>query len=79
MFHMDLDMVSDWREHSSEVSVKVSSRSDIRNHVKTPPVLQVTSRSPGGHGLKCLSKFHQDLTSGTMSRLHLSSKSLPGI
>ena len=50
MFHMDLEMVSDWREHSSEVSVKVSSRSDIRNHVKTPPVLQVTSWSLGGHG-----------------------------
>jgi len=28
---------------------------------------------------KCLWKFHQDLTSGTMSRLHLSSKSLPGV
>ena len=46
---MDLEMVSDGRE-VSEVSVKVSSRSDIRNHVKTPPVLQVTSRSLGGHG-----------------------------
>ena len=94
-FLIDLEMVSDGREHPSELSVKVSSRSDIRNHVKTPPVLQVTSRSLGGHGhswwtwkwcqiggnihLKCLSKFHQDLTSGTMSRLHLSSKSLPGI
>ena len=50
MFHMDQDMVSDGREHPSEVSVKVSSRSDIRNHVKTPPVLQVSSRSLGGHG-----------------------------
>ena len=35
-------MVSDGREHPSEVSVKVSSRSDIRNHVKTPPILQVS-------------------------------------
>ena len=50
MFHMDLEMVSDWREHSSEVSVKVSSRSDIRNHVKTPTVLQVSSWSLGGDG-----------------------------
>ena len=94
-FLMDLEMVSDGREHPSEVSVKVSSRSDIRNHVKTPPVLQVSSWSLGGHGhswwtwrwcqmggnihQKCLWKFHQDLTSGTMSRLHLSSKSLPGV
>ena len=39
---MDLEMVSDGREHPSEVSVKVSSRSDIRNHVKTPTVLQVS-------------------------------------
>ena len=36
-------MVSDGREHPSEVSVKVLSRSDIRNHVKTPPVLQSKS------------------------------------
>ena len=42
---MELEMVSDGREHSSEN----------------------------------LRKFHQDLTSGTMSRLHLSSKSLPRI
>ena len=50
MFLMDLDMVSDGMEHPSEVSVKVSSRSDIRNHVKTPPVLQVSSQNLGGHG-----------------------------
>ena len=36
MFHMDQDMVSDGREHPSEVSVKVSATSDISNHVKTP-------------------------------------------
>ena len=92
---IDLELVSDGRKHSSEVCVKVSSRSDIRNHVKTPPILQVSSRSLGGHGhswwtwrwcqmggnihKKCLWKFHQDLTSGTMSRLHQSSKSLPGV
>ena len=46
-FLMNLEMVSDGREHPSEVSVKVSSRSDIRNNAKTPPVLQV---SLGGHG-----------------------------
>ena len=77
-FLMDLEMVSDGREHPSEVSVKVSSRSDIRNHVKTPPVLQVSSRSLGGHGhswwtwrwcqmganihQKLLWKFHQNPT-----------------
>ena len=90
---MDLEMVSDGREHPSKVSVKVSSRSDIRNHVKTAPVLQVSSWSLGGHSWwtwrwcqmggnihqKFLWKFYQDLTSGTMSRLHLSSKSLPGV
>ena len=50
MFLMDLDMVKDGREHPSEVSVKVSPRFDIRSHVKTPPVLQVSSWSLGGHG-----------------------------
>merc|ERR1711915_234722 len=52
-FLMDLEKVSDGREHPSEVSVKVSSRSDIRNHVKTPPVFQVSSWSLGGHGHTC--------------------------
>ena len=42
-FLIDLEMVSDWREYPSEDSVKVSSRSDIKNHVKTPPVLAVLS------------------------------------
>ena len=60
------------------------SRSDFSNHVKTFPVLHVSSQSQGGnrHGnihQKCLWKFHQDLTSETMSRLHLSSKSPPGV
>ena len=36
-------------------------------------------RWEGTFTYKCLWKFHQDLTSGTMSRLHLSSKSLPGV
>ena len=94
-FLMDLQMVSDGREHPSEVSVKVSSRSDIRNHVKTPLVLQVSSWGLGGRGgswctwwwsqmdeniLKKLPwKFHEYWTSGSLSRLHLSSKSLPGV
>ena len=39
---MDLELVSYGRERPSEVSVKVSSRSDIRKHVKTPPVLKVS-------------------------------------
>ena len=42
-FHKDLTsgtmsilhLSSDWKEPPSEASVKVSSRSDIRNHVKT--------------------------------------------
>ena len=33
----------------SEPSVKVPSRYDFRNHVKTPPVIQVTYWSLGGH------------------------------
>ena len=47
---MNLEVVSDDRDYPSEVSVKVSSRSNIRNTVKTPPVLQVSSWSHGGHG-----------------------------
>ena len=38
-FLIDLEMVSDGREPPSEVSVKVSSQSDIRNYVKIPSVL----------------------------------------
>ena len=38
-FLMNLEMVSDRREHPFEASVKVSSKLDIRNPVKTPPVL----------------------------------------
>ena len=74
---MDLEMLLG-KEHPSKVSVKVSSKSDIRNHVKTPPVLQVFSWSLGGHWYswwtwiwcqmganihqKLLWKFHQDPT-----------------
>ena len=47
---MNMELVSDIRDHLSEASVKVSSRSNIRNLVKTPPVLQVSSWKVGGHG-----------------------------
>ena len=47
---MNLKVVSDDRDHPSEVSVKDSSRSNIRNPVKTPHVLQVSSRTLGGYG-----------------------------
>ena len=50
MFLLDFDMVSDGREHPSEVYVKVSSGFYIRNHVKPPPVLQVSSWCLGGGG-----------------------------
>ena len=50
IFLMELEMVSDEREYPFEVPVKVSSQSDNRNHVKTPPVLQVSSWSLGGPG-----------------------------
>ena len=81
---MNVELVSDIRDHLSEASVKVSSRSNIRNPVKTPPVLQVSSWSHGGHlgswwtwswyqmmGIilkKHLWKFHQDPTSVTLSK-----------
>ena len=94
-FLMHLVMVSDWREHPREASLKVSWRLDNRNPVKTPPVLQVSSWSLGGHGgswrtwwwsqikeniqEKLPWKFHDVWTSETLSRLPLSSKSLPGV
>ena len=69
--------------------------SHIRSPVKTPPFLQVSFWSLGGHGgswwtwslgqmngsifMKLLWNFHQDPTSETLSRLHLSSKSLSGV
>ena len=49
---INMEMVSDEREHPSEVFVTVSSMSDIRNHVKTPFVLQVSSWHLGGHSSK---------------------------
>ena len=92
---MNLEVVSDDRYHPSEASAKVSSRFNIRNPVKTPPVLQVSSWSFGGHwgslwtwrrcqmiGIilqKLLWKLHHYPSSETLSRLHLSSKSLPGV
>ena len=90
-----LVMVSDWSEHQREASLKVSWRLDNRNPVKTPPVLQVSSWSLGGRGgswptlwwsqmevniqEKLPWKFHEVWTSETLSRLPLSSKSLPGV
>ena len=50
MFLMFFDLVSGDRVHPLETSVKVRSRSNIRNPVKTPHFLQVSSRSLGGHG-----------------------------
>ena len=49
-FLINLEVVSDDRDHPSEASVKVSSRSIIRNTVKNPPVLQVSPWSLGGRG-----------------------------
>ena len=94
-FLMHLVMVSDGWEHPKEASLKVSWILDIRKPVKTPHVLQVSSWGLWGHGgswcnwwwskieeniLEKLSwKFHEDWTSESLSRLHLSSKSLPGV
>ena len=88
-FLMYLVIVSDEREHPREASLKVSWRLDNRNPVKTPPVLHVSSWSLGGCGgswrtwwwsqieeniLENLPwKFHEDWTSESLSRLHLSS------
>ena len=49
-FLMNLEMLSYDRDHNSEASVKVSSRSKIRNPINTPPVLQVFPWSLGGCG-----------------------------
>ena len=111
-----LEVIAVSDKHPSEVSVKVSSRSCIRNPVKTPPVLKVYSWILEWHGgsgwtwswcpislflessrthsswwswrwcqmiciilQKLLWKFYQHLRLGTLSRLLLSSKSLPGV
>ena len=50
-FLKNLEMVSDGKEHPSEVFMTVLSMSDIRNHVKTPFVLHVSNWSLRGHGL----------------------------
>ena len=47
-FLIDLEMESGWRGHPYKASLKVSSRSNIRNLVKTLPVHQVSSWSLGG-------------------------------
>jgi len=47
---MNLKVESDYRDHTSEASVKVSSRTNNRNPVKTPPALKVSSLSHGGNG-----------------------------
>merc|ERR1712025_1027948 len=52
-FLMDLEMVSKEWDYPSAPSVKFSSRSIVRNCVKTPPILQVTSWSLGGHVGSC--------------------------
>ena len=44
-FLMNLELVTDVRDHPSEAA----SRSNIRNPIKTPPVLQDSSWSLGGH------------------------------
>ena len=47
---IDMEMVSDGREHPSGTSVKVSSRLDIRNFDKTPQISEFSSWSLGGEG-----------------------------
>ena len=47
---MDPEMVSDEWENSYEANVRFSSRSNIRNPVKTPTVPQISNWSLGGHG-----------------------------
>ena len=49
-FLMELEMESGWREHPYKSLLKVSSRSNIRNLVKTLPIHQVSSWSLGGQG-----------------------------
>ena len=45
-----LEMVLDGRDNHRKASLKFSLRLNIRNPVKTPPVLQVCSWRYGGHG-----------------------------
>ena len=86
---MHLVMVSDGSKHPREASLEVSWKLDIRKPVKTPPLLLISSWSLGSHGSfltymvmvseKLPWKFHEDWTSGSRSRLHLSSKYLHGV
>ena len=50
LFLMELEMVSWYSKYPREALLKVSTRSNIRKLVKTPPILQVTSWSLGGKG-----------------------------
>ena len=50
MILMELEMVSRNSRYPREVLLKVSSRSNIRKLVKTPPIFQVSSWSFGGKG-----------------------------
>ena len=88
-FLMNLEKVSDRRKYLFEAFVKVSSRLDIRNPVKTPHVLNDPSWSLGGHRdswwtwkwcqiggsilLMLLWNFHQDPTSVTLSKSYKTS------
>ena len=90
-----LEMVRGHSKYFREALLKVSSRSNIRKLVKNQSILQVFSWKLEGQGCswfkwrwcqgtqntpgKLYRKYHQDPTSWSLSRLHLSSKSLPGV
>ena len=57
---MNLEMVSDRREHPLEASVKVLSRLDIRNPVKTSPVQKQAKLLK-----KCYVQTHRQTDRGT--------------
>ena len=93
-FLTNLEMVSYDMYQSYFIAVKLSSKSNIRSCVKALPILQVPSWNLWGHvgswwtwrwchmtciNDKLLWKFHQNPTLGNLSRLYLSSKSLPGV
>ena len=64
---MNLEVVSYDRDHTSEASVKVSSRSNIRNPGKTPPDIKVPDDP--GDGVIC-----QDSESWRMWRFLMNMK-----
>ena len=49
-FLMNLEIGSYWWQYAYEASMKSSSRSNIGNPVKNPPLLHVSLRSLKGHG-----------------------------